>query len=608
MSQLRGILNEHDIPFASNAKKAQLVQLFNDEIAPQAQQLLAEHNEHVKNRNDSGFVDMESDSDANLEIRSSVTTVATPDEVLVVEQTEVSDAADSPFSNDNVFQSADSSMNRKRPHEPVSGGSSPSNKKRVVSSDNSPRSEAGSPTVKSPTKSIFDDSDDSITTLKVKSPKIKKDKKGKESHKVKKELFETPKKLNETPEKLKDPKKLKETPEKLKDPKKVRKTSDIEPTEHSIRNVKSPKTRQSPKQEELVKKETPKKEIMKEQNMKDTSKIDAPTKSTPKKSTPRKSTPKKPTPKSAKKDQPIESYKSINEELDDFDKELRKIKGKNDKLPVFDLNLASQLGVTIQGSPPSPEPHTTPVATPRKSVNADIPGLTPKPRLVPINPIKSELSEDEEEEEGEDINVDEVKENMSSNTKFGSVFAFTFISWIVLVLSGLFAFWYREQQFLIGYCGHEINRVTFPQSENPWVNMATEYLDNNFKPACVPCPPHARCFSNLELGCFEDFVEYKPWNNFLKPYNKRCVPDTKKAEKLEIMIDVALDLLRTKNANVQCGQSTNIEDSGIKLQELHDLLLSMKAPYITNEEFEELWQRSIVELEKESEVIVRQVI
>jgi len=614
--------------------------LFNEEITPQAATILKGHRENIRKLNDKDFVDMESDSDDNLvpvikttEIVAAVTN--SDSELLVIQDIEVrSDvslpiASDSPFSNENVFQSADSSMTRKRPHDSASSGSTPRNKKRIVPEDHkasskSPRVITKSPkspkplelssTVSSPKerllspkdnlksakstpkKSIFDDSDDSISTLKEKATPIK-----------------SPRITKLTPKKEHKAKDLKETLSKI-----VKKET---PTKQESKD--SSKTH--------PKKETPRKET--------------PKKETPKKDTPKKDTPKKETPKSSKRSTPksvksehkhpvVEyeesetSFNSINEELDDFDKVLKKIKGKtNHELPVFDLNLASQLGVTIQRSLPSlsPEPHSssieTPVASSKKPVFVT-PKLTPKPRLVPINSIKSELSSDSEEveedsiptiaEEGESSTDAEPKQQNEvtspGTSKFGTLFLLTFITWIVLVLSGLFAFWYREQQFLIGYCGHEINRATFPHSENPWVNFVGEYLDTNLKPECVPCPPHARCFSNLELGCFEDFVEFNPWNNFIKPYNKRCIPDTKKAEKLEIMIDVALDLLRTKNANTQCGQSNNIEESGIKLQDLHDLLLSMKAPYITIEEFDELWQRSIVELEKESEVIVRQVL
>ncbi|ODV77330.1 uncharacterized protein CANTADRAFT_56423 [Suhomyces tanzawaensis NRRL Y-17324] len=320
------------------------------------------------------------------------------------------------------------------------------------------------------------------------------------------------------------------------------------------------------------------------------------------------------------------TFDSIYDETKDFDEVISKLKKEeqHEVHPTIDLNLPSRLGVSIQQpqyyidsqletprrlrSSAQPTPRRTPARTPRH-----IPTHTPKPKLVPINKKHSELSDDDSEDSDDDEGEGELEDrkveepSSQESTKLSKktwvpVF-FTFFAWVLLVSGGLFAYWYREQVILIGFCGQEINKPTFPNTENQYLQTFGDYLDANFKPNCTPCPNHARCFPNLELGCYEDFVELKPWNNFIFPNNKKCIPDTKKAEKLEIMIDVALDLLRSKNAIKQCGKSEDIAEAGIKIEELHDLLLSMKAPYITVEEFEELWQRSVVELEKEPEII-----
>lgn len=187
-------------------------------------------------------------------------------------------------------------------------------------------------------------------------------------------------------------------------------------------------------------------------------------------------------------------------------------------------------------------------------------------------------------------------------------------AWISLIGVTLFAYWYREQTFLVGYCGQEIIRPTIPAtSETPELLVAFgQYIDEELRPQCVKCPQHARCFPNLEIACYDDFVEYTPWYfsymPIVDPTLKKCIPNTKKAEKIEIMIDVALDLLRARNANRHCGNTAAGDfEAGVSVQELHDLLLSIKAPYITEEEFEELWARSVVELEGKPEIIVRQV-
>ncbi|CAK9439976.1 uncharacterized protein LODBEIA_P40760 [Lodderomyces beijingensis] len=241
--------------------------------------------------------------------------------------------------------------------------------------------------------------------------------------------------------------------------------------------------------------------------------------------------------------------------------------------------------------------------------------LTPKPRLLSISASKIE-SDDEEEEEEEDGDTEvaaalgekkkETKSLVNRNS-LSSMLA-TLLTWTVVITAALFGYWFHEQKYLVGFCGEGIDQGrTLGSYHNVVLDTLGDVLVKYCQPSCVPCPPHARCFPNLEIGCYEDFVEYQPWYDVLFPGHKKCIPDTKKAEKLEIMIDVALDLLRSKNAQVQCGKGQDDCESGILLADLHDLLLSMKASYITNEEFEELWSRSVVELEKEPEIKVRQV-
>lgn len=243
--------------------------------------------------------------------------------------------------------------------------------------------------------------------------------------------------------------------------------------------------------------------------------------------------------------------------------------------------------------------------------------LTPKPRLISLGSQKYESDDESDEEDVSEIRkpVTATKDVDSAGTSTKPFalpfsirrFLLSMFLWVFVCSGGLFGLWYYEQKYAVGYCGQEIDQPTFINYDNEYLNKLGQLLDTNFKPECINCPLHARCYANLEIGCFEDFMEYKPWFDFIVPGHKKCIPDTKKAEKLEIMIDVALDLLRSKNAAIQCGQNPNDEESGIKLNDLHDLLLSMKAPYITIDEFEELWDRSVIELEKEPDIIVRQV-
>lgn len=358
----------------------------------------------------------------------------------------------------------------------------------------------------------------------------------------------------------------------------------------------------------------------------------------------------------------------------EFDSSLRKLKSKKNSDKAFseerDVELAKLLGVDIGGV--KPKKNGRRIITPRRPIIIHGKRLSSQevlhlPNEVESGTINADASSDDQSLEGslsDEMNAktetefdnedeDELDEDfdleVNKNTMTASDFDdesdsstrinrhkrkssrkqkakphismqsfFKSVSyllvWIAVLGASLFGYWYREQTFLVGYCGQEIFKPTIPstpQTPKLLVNFGA-YLDKNFRPQCVKCPQHARCFSNLNIGCYDDFVEYAPWYfpyvPMIDPTLKRCVPNTKKAEKIEIMIDVALDLLRARNANKNCGNTLDRDfEAGLSTTDLHDILLSLKAPYITEEEFEELWARCVVELEAKPEIIVRQV-
>lgn len=283
-------------------------------------------------------------------------------------------------------------------------------------------------------------------------------------------------------------------------------------------------------------------------------------------------------------------------------------------------SFASKLGISVSGLAPKDYKLDEPsfVLNPKDSAtNTNTNTDTQRHTSVQSD---DELSDEEEEnntqtnKESETVNKKTSSKRSHGKASILSILLFVTL-WLALVLLGLFGYWYREQTYLIGYCGQEIDVPTFPVSEKypNWLSAIGRFLDERYKPECTKCPSHARCYPYLEIGCYEDFVEYKPWyfdySPVVHPEYKKCIPDTKKAEKLQIMIEVTLDLLRSRNANKNCGNTSpkNL-DAGLKVEEIHELLYMMKAPYISDEEFEELWSKSLVELEKEPEIIVRQVI
>ena len=655
MAQLRGILTEHDVDYPSNAKKAQLIKLFVDEIKPQAAKLLKKHKHDSEHASNAGFVKGDKTPEVKVDVDGPVPEKKTKTRKVSrssksksksVEPQESQKDAEK-VSNEDTKESlkvepnnepktlkvekstrktrskpalkTDASNNEEQEKSNVSDISNTSNTvEENFSSENPFQS---SPENEKKRKHESDDS--TVKAKRVKSPTFEEQipllsPKLDQSRKLPRSIFESDSEEGELLSPKKSPFKVTKSPSKTSPNNKV-----------SKKDAKTTAIKSSPKLDKSSVINAEKNSI---------TKIKKSPKTTSSKSSKktRGSTGKK-SAESSFAENADESFKSIKEEQEHFDDQLAKMENIEKPLPNnldLDLDLASELGIKVEGYKKTSR-NSTVVSTDsiqlQKESSESIPKsksdkestpvkvLTAKPRLTPTNETASlsdEETDDETETELEEI-VKESESSVENEAKKGPKkqkahlrivpLFFSFLTWIFLLSLGLFGYWYREQLFLIGYCGHEINKTTFPNTENPVLQVIGDYLDDNFKPSCVPCPNHARCFSNLELGCFEDFVEYVPWNNFIFPTNKKCIPDSKKAEKLEIMIEVALDLLRTKNANRQCGKSDSIEDAGIKLSDLHDLLLSMKAPYITTLEFEQLWNRSVVELEKEPDVIVRHV-
>lgn len=580
MAKLRGILNENEVSYPSNAKKKELLQLFSEHILPSP----APENKVTKPK-------------SSRRKRKEI-----------------------PVSDDIVVIESEPEVNEEAHPEPVATPEAKATRK-----SNKRKSMLDETDIKvsvSPSKgNLFEVESDSDTDLL--SPQRKK-----------KKTLKSPRSGNTTSNSVGSPKSADSTLNSVK-------SSKVDSTLNSIKTPsKSPKTA-TPKPVSVksppIRSETPDSEA---------STIRSPVQS----------------PGSTNK-----SYRSADS-AQSFDRALEKLKQKddhfNDQVTKVnkddrDVELAKLLGIDIQGVKPKEKGKR--VVTPRRpifilekrlyqkeelsdgfsqteddpekliiesdtdseseSIDAEAKSDTriesqsivseSKPAIVSESKPKATVSKSKPE-----AIVSESKPRVPRSFPVGKlVHALTYLFlWVGLLGVSFFGYWYREQTFLIGYCGQEIYKTTVPANAGtpPVLVQLGSFLDKNFTPQCVPCPQHARCFPNLELGCYEDFIEYTPWYfsymPIVDPSLKKCITDTKKAEKIEIMIDVALDLLRARNANENCGTTpANSFEAGIPFTELHDLLLAMKAPYITEEEFEELWERSVLELEKEPEIIVRQV-
>ncbi|RLV96614.1 Inner nuclear membrane protein SRC1 [Spathaspora sp. JA1] len=611
VAELRNILNRHEVEYPSNAKKTQLVQLFKDNIVSKRQELSQEFN--VK-PSDEGIVSIDLDSSDSSSNEDDGGNSDDKDiEIIDVDEEEIN-KNDVEISRGSIEESVSSPKSKSSTPTP-NKSSATKKRKRVeeveIEADPSIAEETPSKKVaktlkslkrESPKKTIFDDSSSDVemfvkdTTGKAKLEKTTPKSSSKTTPKSVSSSKKTPKL---TPSKITKPASKKTTP-----------TTSKKTTPATSKNTTLNESFKSPEEEE----KHFNKELSKIKGRSTSSHLDDIELAKSLGITIEGFQPPPPP--------PPQSVEEITRPLQQLAQDVVEIAMETIATP----KLQRISSVSLENSMDEKTTPKSKKSTPKRILEEETPKrspvvksvLTPKPRLIPI-PAKTTSDTDDEEDEVVEKEENQVPESMTQNKlsetpkdnqKGASNISITqplttFIIWALVVLSGLFGYWYMEQSFLVGYCGQEIYTETFQNSDNPILHHIGKFLDEYAKPNCVPCPPHGRCFPNLELACYEDFIEFKPWTNFFIPGNKKCIPDTKKAEKLEIMMEVALDLIRSKNAQVQCGKGRDDFESGISVQDLHDLLLAMKAPYITLEEFEELWERSVVELEKEPEIIKR---
>lgn len=657
--QLRNILNEYEVHYPSNAKKTELITLFNDNVYSNRSQLLKSFNDAIENANSDGFIDMAKENHHPVDPVVSDADVSVDKAKLTGKTSKKSKAArEEPTESDIEMMVSDGES--EKTEKPKKKKSASKSKKKTTSANK----------VSRPTHSTSDLKEKLTTTTpevsfkeegKVDSPFSNENTFQKSPSSSRRSVTPQPRSpqsskspsqidssKHETPKGSRKRKKSESSEERVK---KKPKEDKLEASKKQTPSKVTPK-KQTPNKETLTK-DTAKEDTFKTghtpKDVKEVSIIDLSSpKADSKKSTPKRSLKLTPSNVSSRSNISTPRLNSIAGELDEspeakpvfesledeakhFDAQIKKSRGESAEAPTeseITDELAASLGIKIGGSWPNNMKTQNETLTPG-------PKLTPNPRRIDFELTKEKSIGEEEDGKQEDkqeeitagdesdddadtpvTNEESVEDasDKSSQSKvaFKSILpVFSYIMvWLVLSITGLGVYWYREQTFLIGYCGQEIDEPTFYNPENPVINKLSDVLDS-FKPSCVKCPAHARCFDNLELGCFEDFIEFKPWYfdllPFINPASKKCVPDTKKAEKLEAMIDISLDLLRTKNGLIHCGTGDDNQESGIGLQQLYEILLSMKAPYITVDEFNELWERSIVELEKEPEIIVRQV-
>ncbi|KTB24331.1 Inner nuclear membrane protein SRC1 [Nakaseomyces glabratus] len=173
------------------------------------------------------------------------------------------------------------------------------------------------------------------------------------------------------------------------------------------------------------------------------------------------------------------------------------------------------------------------------------------------------------------------------------------LKFILLIVAGALiaiiinlAVWYREQSIMVGYCGQEREGRSeyFEKLNLPYRDEVESFLEP-YKPECQECPEHGLCYPNLELRCKPGYrLQNSLYSlNGLIPIGASCEKDDERERMISEIVAKALELLRIKNAQVACGDSSDDIESGITEEIVYQIFEESKKDWISEEQFNELW-------------------
>ncbi|KAL8999243.1 MAG: hypothetical protein Q9169_001908 [Polycauliona sp. 2 TL-2023] len=176
--------------------------------------------------------------------------------------------------------------------------------------------------------------------------------------------------------------------------------------------------------------------------------------------------------------------------------------------------------------------------------------------------------------------------------------------WMVLItlLSG-YALWLRKEKLEIGYCGIGRPLDTIAGVQTPdWASVLL--------PQCEPCPQHAYCYERMVTRCEADFVLVNHPLSLagLVPLPPTCEPDGEKARKVKVVADKAVEELRQRNADSECGtlhdeQGKSVRNPEIDEQDLKKQMAKSRRKDMSQHDFDDLWKGAIEEVVGREEVV-----
>lgn len=176
---------------------------------------------------------------------------------------------------------------------------------------------------------------------------------------------------------------------------------------------------------------------------------------------------------------------------------------------------------------------------------------------------------------------------------------------LAVTLFGTYAGWYRQEKIAVGYCGlgRPVNQLLPPDIPVP------EWAGALIEPQCEPCPQHAYCYEDFSVRCEPDFIlQPHPLSlGGLVPLAPTCEPDGEKARRVKAVADKAVEELRERRAQFECGElvdeTGHIEETpAIDEEQLKQVISDKRSKKMNKQEFDDLWVAAIGEVKDREEV------
>ncbi|GKT48071.1 inner nuclear membrane protein SRC1 [Colletotrichum spaethianum] len=180
--------------------------------------------------------------------------------------------------------------------------------------------------------------------------------------------------------------------------------------------------------------------------------------------------------------------------------------------------------------------------------------------------------------------------------------------WALAVsLLGAYGAWYRQEKIAVGYCGLGRPATQIIPADVPVPDWAVQLAE----PQCEPCPQHAYCYEDFSVRCEPDFI-LKPHPlslSGLVPLPPTCEPDGEKVRRVKAVADKAVEELRERRAQFECGGSTidagqAPETPSIDEAELKAAISAKRSKKMNKQEFDDLWAAAIGDVKGREEVEV----